>query len=151
MPSELKVRPTLKRAKFSAALCVLFFILVVWLWRKLAPDAAGWIVIVGIIPFLAPLLSWLDSTRTELSIDNGVVRYRHGWLNHTTRALDLKKLQDVRVERSFTQRLWGVGTLVLETANESGRISVPDIDGAQRVADRILTASQQEGNRSQNV
>lgn len=151
MSPEFKVRPTLKRAKFSAALCVLFFILVVWLWRRFLPDAAWWIVMVGVIPFLAPILSWLDSTRTELSLENGVVRYRHGWLNQSTRALDLNKLQDVRVERSFTQRLWGVGTLVLETANATGRISVPDIDGAQRVADRILAASRIEGNQSRNA
>ncbi|MBN9660616.1 MAG: PH domain-containing protein [Acidobacteria bacterium] len=84
-------------------------------------------------------------------MEAGVVRYRHGLMNQTTRALDLKKLQDVRVERSLTQRLWGVGTLVLETANESGRITVNDIDGAQRVADRIMTASRREGNTTNNV
>lgn len=151
MPSELVVRPTLKRAKFSAAVCVLFLILVIWFWRKMVPDAAPWIVIVGVLPFLAPLFSWLDSTRTELTLEGGVVRYRHGLMNQTTRALDLKKLQDVRVERSLTQRLWGVGTLVLETANESGRITVNDIDDAQRVADRIMTACRTEGNTTQNV
>lgn len=155
MLTPILIRPSLRRAKLSFAICLIFLGLVIWLWLKLVPDAAWWITLVGVLPFIAPVLAWLDSLRSELKVENGVVRYRHGLLNHTTRAMDLRKLQDVRVHRTLSQRMWGTGTLVLETAGETGMISIADIDSPQKYADVILEASREtkppEGTSSTHV
>ena len=145
MPAEYEVRPSLRRAKFSMLVCIVFLVLVIYLWRTFVPTASWWIVLVGVLPFLAPLFGWLDASRTSLTVSDGLVRYKHGFVNQTTRALELRKLQDVRVERSLVQRMWGIGTLILETAGETGRIVLADIDGPQKVADHILNASRNEG------
>ena len=110
MPAEFEVRPSLRRAKFSMLVCIVFLVLVIYLWRTFVPTASWWIVLVGVLPFLAPLFGWLDASRTSLTVSDGLVRYKHGFVNQTTRALELRKLQDVRVERSLVQRMWGIGT-----------------------------------------
>lgn len=145
MTEVLNVRPSSRRAKFSLVLCVLFLVLVIWCKAKLFPEAAWWFVVVGVLPFIAPALAFVDVVRTKLWLEEGLVRYRNGFLMQTTRAMELRKIQDVRVERTLTQRMWGVGTLILESAGESSRLVVADIDNPQRTADAILRASRQEG------
>jgi len=135
----------MRRAKFSLVLCVLFFGLVIWFWRAVTPNAEWWIVLVGVLPFVAPALAFVDAIRTRMWVEDGLVRYRHGFVVQTTRAMELKKIQDVRVERTLTQRMWGVGTLILESAGETSRLVVVDIDNPQKAADALLRASRQEG------
>lgn len=151
MSEVLNVRPSLRRAKFSAVLCVLFFAVVVWAKAKLLPDAAWWLIVVGVLPFVAPLLAYVDSIRTRLWLEEGLVRFRHGFLVQTTRAMELRKIQDVRVERTLSQRMWGVGTLILESAGESSRLVIADIDNPQAAAETILRASRKEGISRENV
>lgn len=135
------IRPSLRRAKFALVLCTVFLFVVVWFWRDVTPDAHPVILLVGLLPFAGPLVSWLDTTRTSLSLEGTVVRYKHGILSETTRAMDLSKLQNIFVERTLSQKMWGVGTLVLETASENGRIAIADIDRPQEIADQLLNAS----------
>ena len=141
----------MRRAKFSLVLCVLFLVLVIWCKAALFPDAAWWFVVVGVLPFVAPVLAFVDAIRTRLWLDDGLLRYRHGVLVQTTRAMELRKIQDVRVERTLTQRMWGVGTLILESAGETSRLVVVDIDNPQATADAILRAGRQEGTPKDNV
>jgi len=61
--------------------------------------------------------------------------------------MDLSRLQNVFVERTLSQKLWGVGTLILESASENGRIAIADIDRPQQVADMILKLSRPEGTK----
>jgi uncharacterized membrane protein YdbT with pleckstrin-like domain len=143
MAAELVVRPSLRKAKLSLAPCFLFFCFTVWLWQSAA--TAWWIMLVGLLPFIGPALTWLDSRRTLLTVEDGVVRYRHGLISESTRSIELAKIQDIRVERSLSQRLWGIGTLVLETAGETSRLALADIDRPQQVADWILNASRKIG------
>jgi len=143
--NDLTIRPSLRKAKFSLILCVLWFIAVLAFWRYVVPDAHWAIMVVGILPLIGPLLSWLDASRTTLTISDGTIRYKHGLINQSTLAMHLKKLQNVFVERSLSQRLWGIGTLVLESASENGRIAIADVDRPQQIADLILNASRQEG------
>jgi uncharacterized membrane protein YdbT with pleckstrin-like domain len=141
----------LRRAKFSLILCVLFLVLVIWCKATLFPESAWWFVLVGVLPFVAPALAFVDALRTRLWLDEGLVRYRHGFIVQTTRAMELRKIQDVRVERTLVQRMWGVGTLILESAGESSRLVVVDIDNAQKTADAILRAGRQEGTSKDHV
>ena len=151
MAVELNVQPSMRRAKFSFVLCVLFLALVIWVWRTLLPTAEWWIVLVGVLPFIAPTLAFVDAIRTRLWLEDGLVRYRNGFLVQTTRAMELKKIQDVRVERTLSQRMWGMGTLILESAGESSRLVIADIDNPQRAADALLRASRQEGISKEHV
>lgn len=136
------IRPSLRKVKFGLAVCVLLLLAVVWAWRALEWPAA--VLIIGVLPFLAPLKGWVEATRTSLTVEGSVVRLKEGLVSESMKAMDLSKLQNVFVERSAGQRMWGVGTLILETASENGRIAIENIDRPQEVADLILKASRGE-------
>jgi membrane protein YdbS with pleckstrin-like domain len=141
VPEILTVRPTRKRIQAGLLLCALIVVAGVFAYYAYLDPTWWWVPFAPLVLFLWPLAAWIDTARTLLTVSDGYVRYRHGFLSQTTRTMDLTKIQDVRVERSVRQRLWGVGTLILETAGETGQIVMRDIDGAQAFADAILDAS----------
>ena len=57
--------------------------------------------------------------------------------------MEIKKVQDVRVDQSLGQRILGVGDISIETAGESSRLTMVSIDRPQAVADKILEAAHQ--------
>jgi uncharacterized membrane protein YdbT with pleckstrin-like domain len=48
----------------------------------------------------------------------------------------------VRVDQGFQQRFFNVGDLSIETAGEASRLTIPDVDNPQSLADAILDHSQ---------
>jgi len=62
-------------------------------------------------------------------------------LSKSTRTIDLRNIQNVRVDQSLTERIIGLGTISLETAGESGGFSMHNVDRPQTVADYILEAA----------
>lgn len=137
------IRPSLKKVKFWLTVSVAVLVGLVWAWKAFEMPAA--VLVVGVLPFLLPLKGWVEASKTALTIEGSVVRLKEGLVSESVKAMDLSKLQNVFVERSAGQRMWGVGTLILETASENGRIVIADIDRAQEVADMILKASRGEG------
>ena len=80
---------------------------------------------------VVPWLRWLTST---LLVTDRRVQLRSGVLRTTTRDVPLGRIADVGVERSLGQRLWGAGTLVLDTTGERGLVVVRDVPGVRDVA-----------------
>lgn len=98
--------------------------------------------------FLPPLiyLLWIALrhfrlTLTKLVINEDRIRLESGLLSKQMHAIDVSKVHDVRVEQSVRQRVLGVGDLTVETASQSSRIHISDIDKPQEIADRILQFS----------
>ena len=73
-----------------------------------------------------------------LTIAGGKMKFEQGMLSKSTRNLELAKIQDVRVDQSLGNRLLGLGDLTLETAGESGSLTIRKIDRPQQVDDQIL-------------
>lgn len=95
------------------------------------------IAVVGIsLLLLIPRVIRLKST--QISIGAGRLHYESGVLSKTSRTMELTKVQDVRVDQTFAQRMLGMGDLTLETAGESSRITMPGIDKPREAADYIL-------------
>ena len=80
---------------------------------------------------------------TKMTVGDGKLRMETGVLSRSTRTLDLTKVQDVRADQTFGQRLLGVGDLTVETASESGRLEMPGIDRPQQIAEQILHLAHQ--------
>jgi uncharacterized membrane protein YdbT with pleckstrin-like domain len=147
----LIIRPTVKRAVFGMILAVIFLCLVLWVWLSIVPDWPWQLLVVGGLPMLAPLIAWVDSRRVRLEIDHGSARYVHGLISQTTRNLVLRNVSDVRVERSLAQRMWNIGTLIIEMPGENGRVVIQDIDRPQEAADKLVKAARAEGASPRNV
>ena len=55
--------------------------------------------------------------------------------------MELSKVQDVRFDQTFGQRIIGTGDLSVETAGGSSRIEMDSIDRPKDVAENILNLS----------
>lgn len=144
---DLTVRPTAKFLKAGAIAAGLVF---------LALEIAclvSWNESVGSpLIMLAPavLLLWpagiaLERQFTKAVIAGDRLRYETGMTSKSTRTIQLSKVQDVRVDQGMWQRIFNIGDISIETAGETSRLSIPNVDNAQALADEILNRSQQHG------
>src|ERR1041385_8468034 len=140
----MQVRQSLKGVKIAYALVALLAagIAAYWLGTSDPPDVPLW------APLLAPaallLLVAIRHVRrraTCLDVEGDRLRYEAGLFSKTSRILELSKVQDVRVDQTFGQRIIGTGDLSVETAGGSSRIEMPSIDRPQEVAEHILNLS----------
>ncbi len=99
-------------------------------------------------PLVLPALLLLWTVRQHIlqhfhvmTIGGGKLRYETGMLSKSTRTMDVAKIQDVRVNQSLWQRMFGIGSIGIETAGETGGLTMANIDQPQTVADYILEAA----------
>jgi len=140
--TEMKIRPSAKLLMPLYVLAIALAIVLEVYRQGLQPE----LVYLHAIP--AFLLLWtifrhLQLTLTTLTVSAGKLRYQSGFLSRSTRTMEIKKVQDVRVDQSLGQRILGVGDISIETAGESSRLTMVSIDRPQAVADKILEAAHQ--------
>jgi len=138
------IRPTLKFIKLGYA-CVLLLVVAAIIGASMLPaqDAPYrlWLITLPVVFFIWPLRRHLAQRFTKATIAGDKLRYEVGAFSKSTRNISLPKVQDVRVDQSVPQRMFGVGTLSVETAGEASRLIIHNIDEPQKVADEILAAS----------
>ena len=96
----------------------------------------------ALLLLLWPLSKHVGRLATKLTIQGDKLRYDVGLLSITTRTIQLSKVQDVTVRQSVGQRMVGVGDVSIETAGETSRLTVDNIDNPQQVADKIMEIAQ---------
>jgi len=141
---DLTIRPTAKFIMIRAILAVLVFLAVEIAWYTQWRDDPRFKYLPVVAPLLLiwPLPSALRRQFTKTTISGDRLRHEAGAISKSTRTIQLTKLQDVRVDQSFAQRLFGLGNLAIETAGEASRLTIEDVDNPQGVADEILNRSQ---------
>jgi uncharacterized membrane protein YdbT with pleckstrin-like domain len=130
------------RAGYAAAIAVVLAALALYLTTW---NAAYWLPLVALVVLLWPAARHVRRSATRAVIEGDRLRYETGLLGKSTRNIQLSKVQDVRVDQSLGQRLLGVGNLSVETAGETSRLTIPNIDGPQRVADQLMDLVQPKG------
>jgi len=137
----MQVRQSLKGVQIAYAMEVILAVGIAayWLSASNPPD----------IPLSAPMLApaamflltvirHIRRRATCLDVQGDRLRYEAGLFSKTSRILELSKVQDVRVDQTFGQRLIGTGDLSVETAGGSSRIEMDSIDRPKDVAENIL-------------
>jgi uncharacterized membrane protein YdbT with pleckstrin-like domain len=87
---------------------------------------------------LRPLLFWLS---TRYVVTNRRVLMRSGVLSRHGRDIPLTRVNDVSFQRSLVERMFGSGTLTIESAGERGQIAlkdVPEVEAVQRDIYRLV-------------
>lgn len=141
--NELTIRPTMKFIKLGAGLAALVFLAVEILYLVEWQDVMGaWFMAVPVLILVWPLIRYMRRQYMTVIVTADRLRYETGVASKVTRNIQLAKLQDVRVEQSMKQRIFGVGNLSLETAGEASRLTIPNVDNPQVLADEIMTRSQ---------
>jgi len=142
--TDLTIRPTAKFILVRLIVTALIFIALEFLyfyyWRESGgPSWVPWILPLVFVPVLLRAVRRQFATVT---ITGERLRYEVGMTSKSTRTIQLSKVQDVRVDQSLMQRMFGVGNLSIETAGEASRLTIPDVDNPQSLADVILDHSQ---------
>lgn len=96
-------------------------------WGTWVAVAAYAVLVIWLV--LTPFLRWFTSTYT---VTNRRIITRRGILNKIGHDLPLRRVNNVNSERSLSDRLFGCGTLVLETAAGQPLV-LPDVPRVQEV------------------
>jgi uncharacterized membrane protein YdbT with pleckstrin-like domain len=143
------IRPTSKFVIFSYALIAgLTAIGAVLAYRNAARKEYFYgIVGAGLLCLLWTAKRHIRLQLTRLTLDGQGLKFQDGFISKSTRMVNLSKIQDVRVVQGITDRLLGIGTITLETAGETGRLVMENVDQPQEIANRILSLAQTPGGR----
>ena len=140
--AELIIRPSFKKVWLAYAVCGLLFLAFCAFYGWYQPAGwPAWLITVPLVLFIWPIAMHVGRSFTILTVEEGKLRYQTGILSRSTRTMDLSRLQDVRVEQTLWERMIRIGSISVETAGESGGLTMESVDGPQRRADAILEAA----------
>ena len=140
MMRAMQLRSSLKFVKLSYLLCVVLAV-AIGVYISITPDVPQWAWWTLLLPAALLFFTAIRHIRrrlTKITVEGDKLRYEAGLFSKSTRSVELMKIQDVRVDQTVWQRMFGIGDLSLETAGGSSRIEMDSIDRPQEAADRIL-------------
>ncbi|MCE5307657.1 MAG: PH domain-containing protein [Acidobacteriales bacterium] len=140
--ADIMVRPTLKLVRFLNWVTFLLALAILIYIQNSATSRDWWMLIFPALIFVCAICLQIKRRFTVMTILGDKLRYETGVFSKVTRNIAISKVQDARVEQSIWQRIFGVGTLSIETAGETSRLTICGIDHPQEVAEHILDASQ---------
>jgi uncharacterized membrane protein YdbT with pleckstrin-like domain len=140
--ADLVVRPSTKMLKVRYVLSLLLAGAVI-VYGRYANLPIDILLIVPAAMILWTSVSHLSLHFITLRITKGKLLFEQGVLSRSSRSLELAKVQDIRVDQSIAQRMLNIGNLTLETAGETGRMAMLNIDRPREIADLILGAARE--------
>jgi uncharacterized membrane protein YdbT with pleckstrin-like domain len=93
---------------------------------------------------IRPLLVWLA---TRYCITNRRILVRNGVLSRAGRDIPLTRVNDVSFQRTIIERMFGSGTLTIESAGERGQIVLTDVPKVEVVQRDIYRLVEDEAQR----
>lgn len=107
-------------------------------WRTGAVIAVWVVIVIAAMPaFVVPWLRWRTTTYT---VTSKRVITRSGIINKTGHDLPLSRISDVQQERTITDRMFGCGSLSLQTSADEPLVlvDVPDVEMVQVEISNLL-------------
>jgi membrane protein YdbS with pleckstrin-like domain len=144
------IRPTMKFIYLGYVLVLIFVAASVVVLERtqlpagIPPALRPWIPLLPAILLLWPIKRHLRNRLVKMTILDDRLRYESGFTTKTTRTILMSKVQDVTVHQRIGQRIFGVGDVSIETAGESSRETIHNIDRPQEIADHINEHSHHE-------
>jgi uncharacterized membrane protein YdbT with pleckstrin-like domain len=135
------IRPSMKTVYAAYVLAVVVIVACQWAYFEYLDDKPRWLLAVPLLALLPPIRMHLSRRLITLRLHDDHLTLESGMLSRTRRTVDMAKIQDVTVHQSLGQRMMGVGDLMLESAGESGRISLQNFDSPRDLADSIIDNS----------
>jgi uncharacterized membrane protein YdbT with pleckstrin-like domain len=148
--TNIVIRPSMKfiKAGYVCALLVVCAAIIVhyqYLMEQNPPPRYPYLPIASLLVLLWPIKRHLQRQTVKLTVTGDKLRYETGLASKSMRIIQLPKVQDVRVIQSFSQRIFGVGDISIETAGENSRLVVENLDRPGELAEQITDASAHSG------
>ena len=140
---DIVIRPSMKLIKvgYACALLVVCAAVIVHYALIAQRNPTPYLPVASLLILLWPIKRHLRRQTIKLTIAGDKLRYETGLASKSTRIIQLPKVQDVRVVQSLMQRMLNVGDMSIETAGESSRLVVANLDAPQKLAEQLTDAS----------
>jgi membrane protein YdbS with pleckstrin-like domain len=136
---DIVIRPSLKMIWAGYTVIALLVIASVALYSMGFYGNVHWAVALWpAILLLWPLKRHIQRRFTRLILSGDKLCYETGMLSRSKRLIQITKVQDVRVDQTLQQRMLGMGNLSLETAGETSRLVMRNVDSPDHAAETIL-------------
>lgn len=140
---DLVIQPTTKWMRLLYWMAFLVVCISVGVYVNRYEDRVSpWILLIPALLFILPLRAHIGQRFTKITVSGDKLRYESGLTSRTTRTIQMSKVQDVRVDQTLWQRLAGIGNLTIETAGETSRLTIENIDRPQAVAEMLSDTAQ---------
>jgi uncharacterized membrane protein YdbT with pleckstrin-like domain len=104
-----------------------YYLVVMWIAGAIALGLAAWLVVL-------PVLEW---NAERYVITNRRVAHRTGILNRKGRDIPLHRVNDISLDKSLLDRVFGCGTLVISDATQQQGMVLHDIPKVESVQVRL--------------
>lgn len=135
------IRPSMKTVWIAYVISIIVIIAAAWAYFQYLSDKPRWLLVIPLIILVPPIKAHLKRRLLSLRFQDDHLTLETGFLSRTRRTVDTAKIQDVTVRQTFGQRLLGVGDLMLESAGESGRMAIHNLDRPREIADAIINSA----------
>lgn len=138
-----RISPTLIFVKLSYALAVIGAFLLVAILAMFGISAVISVPL-GISLLLVPAFYHLKQKLVRYTLTDAKVEIDSGFIFQNSRNIPLRSIQDVSVTSSISQRMIGIGNLIIENANEADeKIILKNINSPKKYADALLKQMRQ--------
>lgn len=141
MIEGVTIRPSMKTVWMAYAVAAILFVAAIWAYFEYLDDKPRWLLAIPLILLIPPLRMHLKRRLVSLRFQDDHLTLETGFLSRSRRTVDTAKIQDVTVRQTLGQRMLGVGDLMLESAGESGRMAIHNLDRPREIADAIINSS----------
>jgi len=131
----------MKTVWMAYTIAIVVIIAAIWAYFQYLADKPRWLLVIPLIVLVPPIKAHLKRRLLTLRFHDDHLTLETGFLSRIRRTVDTAKIQDVTVRQTFGQRLLGVGDLMLESAGESGRMAIHNLDRPREIADAIINSS----------
>jgi len=144
--SIFSITPTLKFVYVGYALAVIGAFLLVALvslfFATTFPVVTS--VILGMALLLVPLYYHFRKRLVRYTLNDTTIEIDRGLISRTTQNIPLRRIQDVTVSATMTQRMLGFGDIIIDNASEDGgKVVLHDIDSPKKYAELMLQQMRQ--------
>jgi uncharacterized membrane protein YdbT with pleckstrin-like domain len=152
----LNLRPHWRRVVVPVVLIPIVVGLASYLWFVLPDDQARGPLRIAVIVVAAGALlwwslrPWLRWLTTRYVMTTRRVVTRTGVLSRTGRDVPLTRINDVSFSHTIVERMFGSGTLVIESAGERGQILLSDVPHVEAVQRELYGLVEDETQRLRN-
>ncbi len=102
-----------------------------------------WIALaVSAVFFIRPIYHHVKHHQTVYKLTTVKVEIKSGLFSKTSRNIPLRHIQDVTVSQTFSERMIGVGDVVIDSAAVGGKILMPNIKDPRKYSELILNQLQ---------
>ena len=96
-------------------------------------------VILGLLIFVIPAFYHIKKKLVRYTLTETKLEIDEGFISRNTRSVPLRRIQDVTVVATATQRLLGIGDLMIDNASDDGgKVILKDINSPKDYADTLL-------------